>query len=650
MNNTAVKLLEFDKVKERLKEFAVSDLGKEMIGCISPSIDINVIRRQLNETSEAKNLVNKSSSIPLHSLTGMKNILDKLSKDSLLAPEELSALAVFLRDGEKLKRFMKDKESLSPNISLFALSISELDDISREIERCIVNGSVDDNASPELSRIRKKVVSIEDKIKEKLNSILRSDAYRKYLRDCFISIKNGRYAIPVKSEYRGYVKGIVVDNSSSSSTIFVEPEGIRNLQEEVSLLKVQEENEVLKVLYYLAGLVEQSKREISINIETMAQYDYIFAKAKYSRAYDGNSAEINEDGYMNIINGRHPLIENSPVPLNFSIGKGYNALVITGPNTGGKTVAVKTVGLFSMMIQSGLHVPAEKGSEFTVFKDIVADIGDGQSIQESLSTFSSHIRNIISILECAGPGVLVIMDELGSGTDPKEGMGLAVSILEKLYEKGAHILATTHHSEIKELAETRPGFKNGCMEFDINTLKPLYRLKIGESGESNAFLIALKLGLDRSVIERAHEVTYKVSKKYDTALPEPVILKNEEVVKSHEAQESKAREMERKNKIADSQGKISSLKIGDCVYVSSLGRTGIVYELENSKGEVGVIYEKKKIKVNKKRLSLYIESKELYPDDYDFDIIFESKENRKKRHAMEKHHVEGVTIEIPENR
>lgn len=648
MNITTTTLLEFDKVKETLKGYAVSDMGREMIEKIEPSIDIRKISIWMDETTEAKNLVNKSSSIPLHSLTGIRGILEKLDKNALPGPQELSELSVFLKDGEKLKKFMKDREDIAPKISLYALSISELKELSLEIERCIRNGRVDDDASPELARIRKKIISAEDKIKDKLENILRSEAYRKYLRDGFVSIKNGRYVIPVKSEFKANVKGTVVDSSGSSSTLFIEPEAIRNLHDELDSLRIQEENEVYRILYYLANMISEYRREISINIETMAQYDFIFSKAKYSRAIDGRNVSFNEEGFLKIINGRHPLIESSPVPLNFSLGRDYRALVITGPNTGGKTVAIKTVGLLSMMAQAGLHLPVDEGSEFGVFKDILADIGDGQSIQESLSTFSSHIRNIISILECAGPGVLVILDELGSGTDPKEGMGLAVSILESLFEKGASILATTHHSELKELAERKEGFQNGRMEFDINTLKPLYRLTIGESGESNAFLIALKLGLTRDIIERAHEVTYSEKKSYEI-LNEPVeVVRNEEIVRYHEEIEAKVKEKTRSEKIEENQKRTSRFKIGDCVYVSTLGRTGIVYELENSKGEVGIIYEKKKIKVNEKRLSLYIDSKELYPEGYDFDIIFDSKENRKKHHMMDKRHVEGMTIEIHE--
>jgi dsDNA-specific endonuclease/ATPase MutS2 len=373
----------------------------------------------------------------------------------------------------------------------------------------------------------------------------------------------------------------------------------------------------------------------------------MFAKAKFSRSMEGREVEVNDNNYIKIIGGKHPLIGSKAVPLEFEIGKDYRSLIITGPNTGGKTVALKTVGLLTMMVQSGLHVTVEESSEFAIFSDILVDIGDGQSIEQSLSTFSSHIRNIISIIEASAPNTLVILDELGAGTDPLEGMGLAVSILESIYDKGATMLATTHYSEIKKFAQEKKGFENGCMEFDINTLKPLYRLSIGKSGESNALLIALRLGMSKNIIERAHEITYKEKKEYNSikTVEKNETVKYEDIIRSIDIQKEKTENIKKAEKVMKAVIKEQEFKIGDCVYISSLGRTGIVCELENNKGEIGVMYMKKKIKVNKKRLSLYIDSKELYPDQYDMDIVLESKENRKKKHTMNRKHVDGLTIE-----
>ncbi|WP_053243380.1 hypothetical protein [Clostridium sp. DMHC 10] len=531
-----------------------------------------------------------SSSVPLNSLKDMGRIVSKLEKDGVLIPEELEAVADLLRDTSKIKRFMKDKEYAAPTISGYAYSICELDGIRQEIERCIVHGAVDDKASSKLQKIRKKIYILEDRIKSKLDSILRSDKYKSYIQEAVVSQRDGRYAIPVKSQYKHYMEG-----------------------------------------------------EIKINIETMANYDFIFAKGKYSKVISGRSVELNTRNYINLKQGRHPLLGDKAVPLDFVIGEDYRGLVITGPNTGGKTVTLKTIGLLTMMAQAGLHVPAGEGSELAIFQDVFVDIVDGQSIEQSLSTFSSHINNIISILACAGRNDLVIIDELGSGTDPGEGMGIAVAVLEELYDKGATICATTHYSEIKGFAEKHEGFINGSMGFDINTLKPLYKLTIGRAGESNAFLIALRLGMDKKIIERAHFVTYKEEKSYADLKPHKAAI-NVEEKEAHKQQVREFKASIKKEEERKLAKKEPDFKIGDSVYISFMKRTGIICEEENSRGEYGVMVMNRKIKINRKRLSLYIDKKELYPENYDFDIIFKSKEYRKKNKLMGKHHVEGMAL------
>lgn len=366
-----------------------------------------------------------------------------------------------------------------------------------------------------------------------------------------------------------------------------------------------------------------------------------------------------------IVKGRHPLLPGEAVPLDFHIGEGYRALVITGPNTGGKTVVLKTVGLFHLMAQAGLHVPAMEGTVLAVYDDIVADIGDGQSITQSLSTFSSHIRNIIAILACAGPRTLAIVDELGTGTDPGEGMGLAVAVMEALYDKGTTLLATTHYSEIKEFAATRPGFRNGCMGFNVETLMPRYELSIGIPGESNAFLISLRLGMDPVLVERAHRITYHEAKDFRTAsihaeTPPPVPalpkipenirpLEAPEIRQSHE-QTQQHQEARHKARMALEQEKrrmTSPYKLGDCVFVTTMNRTGIVCETENARGEIGVMIMKKKMVVSHKRVRPFLEGKDLYPEDYNLDTVLESVQNRKARHKMGKRHVDGLQIVTP---
>ncbi len=460
-------------------------------------------------------------------------------------------------------------------------------------------------------------------------------------------MRNGRYVIPIKSQYKNNIDGSIHDMSTSGSTVFVEPAEVKKAQDELNMLRIEEEREVYRILSSLTAMIETRERELSINIETMSYYDFLFAKAKYSKSIEGRTAGLNNDNYICINNGRHPLLGKDAVPLNFTIGEDYRSLVITGPNTGGKTVVLKTVGLLTMMVQSGLHVPVEKDSSFAIFADILADIGDSQSIEQNLSTFSSHIKNIISIINCADTHTLVIMDEMGAGTDPGEGMGIATAVLEELYKRGATILATTHYSEIKGFAENTPGFKNGCMEFDINTLKPLYRLKIGKAGESNALFIALRLGMEKRLIERAHEITYKEAKEYFEYKPEIVEYRQAEdkAVTQHQEVLEKLKDVHKAKNILEKQKAKPKFNLGDCVYISTMNRTGIVCELENNKGEVGVMVMKQKFKINHKRLTIYIEGEELYPEDYDFDIVFESKDNRRKKKIMNSKHVEGIQIE-----
>lgn len=645
MNANTINIMEFDKIKNDIEGYTLSDMGKELVRQITPSIDIVEIEGWLKETNEVRAIIDISSSVPIHSLKGMESIMDKLKKDTVLNVEDLSAIEGLLKEGKRLKKFMADKVDAAPQVSSYALSIYELSPLEDEIERCIRNGIVDDRASQELYRIRKKIVILEDRIKEKIEGLLKNSKLRGLLQDSVVAMRNGRYVIPVRSEYRKQVEGEVLDMSSSGSTVFIEPAEVKRVQEELNLCRIQEESEVYRILSSLSAMAAENAREININMEVMANYDFLFAKAKYCKSIGAERVKLNRRGFINIKNGRHPLIKDA-VPLNFTLGDGYRGLIITGPNTGGKTVVLKTTALLTIMAQCGLQVPAEEGSEIAVFSDILADIGDGQDIKQSLSTFSSHIKNIINIVECADPNTLAIMDELGAGTDPGEGMGLAVSVLESVYQKGASILATTHYSEIKEFASSHEGFINGCMEFDINTLKPLYRLTIGKTGESNAFLIALRLGMDRRIIERAHEITYHEKKDYSRYKFEPSDIAGQEAVKIHEKDESELNNTVKAREKIERKNKAPSFKVGDCVYVSSMGRTGIVCEAENSKGDIGVMIMKKKFVVNKKRLSLYIDSAELYPEQYDLDIVLKNKEDRKKEKIMSKRHVEGLTIEV----
>ncbi len=642
MNKHAMDLLEFSQIKEDLMGFAISQQAKEMIAALMPYTDINLIKKYMLETTEARGIVDISSSVPIHSLSGMKTIGDKLKRQENLQISELETTASFIEEGRRLKRFMKGKAEAAPTITEYALTIAELADIAEEINRCISRGRVLDKASNALAKTRKRIIIVEERIKSKLDVYLKVSQYKAYLHDGLVSQRNGRYVVPIKSEHKGSFEGNVLDVSRTGSTVFIEPAAVKRLQDELDGLRLEEENEIYKILSGLTALVARQEREIHLNMETMIYYDFLLAKGKYSRAIGGKAVKLNTGDYIKIDGGRHPLLGQKAVPLDFEIGGSYKSLIITGPNTGGKTVVLKTVGLLTMMAQSGLHPSINGEGNFAVFLDILTDIGDGQSIQHNLSTFSSHIKNIIGILDKADKHTLVILDEIGAGTDPGEGMGIGVAVLESLYRKQATIIATTHYNEIKDFAANQEGFINGCMDFDINTLSPLYRLRIGEAGESNALLIALRLGMGKALIERAHEITYKEAKAYE-AFKIPVASDNS----PSPVAEAKKQLIEEASEVKKAKG-VSGFKIGDCVFISTMNRTGIVCEAENSRGELGVMVMKKKFKINHKRLSLYIEGGELYPEDYDFDIVFESKEDRKKKKLMTKRHVKGVQIEHKE--
>ncbi len=441
-----------------------------------------------------------------------------------------------------------------------------------------------------------------------------------------------------KKEFRKQVKGNVLDESGSGQTVYIEPAEIVSLQFDQSANMAEESKEEMKVLGDLTALTESYNRELSINTETVGILDFLLAKAKYAMTIDAVPVELNLNGIIDIRGARHPLMANSMVPLDFSIGEVYSSLIITGPNTGGKTMALKSVGLLTLMMQSGLLVPVLKGSRMAVFEGIEVDIGDGQSIEHALSTFSAHIRNMIGILETAGNSTLILIDEMASGTDPGEGVGLSIALLEEFHRRQTTVVATTHFSEIKHFAENTPGFQNARMEFDTETLQPLYRLRIGEAGESYAYAIALKLGMWNRIIERSQAISAsRASRNTQDSFVIPPALYDEKPVAASKTSPKRA--------VLDPS--VTPFALGDSVYVGYLNRTGIIYKTEDERGDVGILIQGQRLTMNKKRLVLHIAATELYPDDYDLDIVLETKENRKKRKLMGRKHIQGLIIESP---
>ncbi|PAD71000.1 hypothetical protein CHH83_00740 [Bacillus sp. 7586-K] len=630
MNKTAIENLEFHKILELLSSFAMSEEAKQRARELRPIYEEGTIKRWLNETTEASKIIEKSSSIPVHSLHGVEQIVALVDKGYLLTAEQFGFLGSFLDAVKKIKRFMLKQEYHAPTISSYAYSLFELSELADEIARCIRNNKVDDYASRALMKTRNKIVTIEEKLKTKLAQIMKSAS--PYMQDQVISVRNGRYVVPIKNEYKRKFAGVIIDQSSSGQTVYMEPNDIQKLQDELTFLKVEEELEIQKILGQLAEMTEQHKQELLINIEGMIAYDFIFAKAKFSKSIGGNEVQVHQDGGYDIRQARHPLLGAEAVPLTMTLGKEYQALVITGPNTGGKTVMMKTVGLLAMMVQSGLHIPANPSSHFCIVKNILVDIGDHQSIEQSLSTFSSHIQQVKEILKMARKDTLVILDEVGSGTDPREGMGLAISILEAIYQSGALLIATTHYSEMKDFAEKAEGFENGSMDFDIETLQPLYKLTIGKGGESQAFSIAQRLGLPMEIIERAKEISFSQHREEKTS----IIPKTRANVKVGN---------EKKQVKKSENNRLSQYKIGDAVWIPHLQTKGIIKTEVNSRGEMELLVKNKQITINQKRVKPFIDAKELYPENYDLDQVFEKKEIRKKKKLMSRKYVEDISIQ-----
>ena len=526
MNQKALKTLEYTKIITQLESHAASPLGKALCRELSPSSDLEEIRTRQAQTTDAVNRVRLKGSVSFSGLREIGGSLKRLEIGSSLGIPELLSISSVLtvasrakaygrRDteetpvftprfpGQKPPKQAEAAEYVPDSLDPFFQSIEPLTPLNNEIKRCILSeDEIADEASPGLSRVRRSIKAAADRIHTQLNSILNS--HRTYLQDAVITMRDGRYCLPVKAEYKSQVSGMVHDQSATGSTLFIEPMAIVKLNNEIRELEIQEQKEIEAVLATLSNEAAPHIEALRLNMELLAQLDFIFAKAALSRQYRCSAPVFNDKGRVHIKDGRHPLLDpQKVVPINIWLGKDFDLLIVTGPNTGGKTVSLKTVGLFTLMGQAGLHIPAWEGSELAVFDEVFADIGDEQSIEQSLSTFSAHMTNIVNILQQADSRSLCLFDELGAGTDPTEGAALAIAVLSFLHNMKCRTMATTHYSELKVFALTTPGVENACCEFSVETLQPTYRLLIGIPGKSNAFAISKKLGLPDFIIEDA---------------------------------------------------------------------------------------------------------------------------------------------------
>ncbi len=563
LNEKTLRVLEYDKIIDKLSEKAESSLGKELINKLKPSNNFFEVKKILEETDEAFKLIIKRGRPPL---AGIHNIYAELKRAQIgasLSPGSLLKIADTLRASRRMSAFVKkskeDKNSSYPIIEDMIDLLSTFKELEERIfESIISEEEISDNASHALRNIRRQIESKNGAIRNKLNSIINSSTYRKYLQESIITIRQDRYVVPVKQEYRANFPGLVHDQSASGATLFIEPMAVVELNNQLKELKLKEKAEIERILAELTNLVAERADKIKINVDILAKLDFIFAKAKLALEMEAVKPELNEEGYINIKKGRHPLIDKDKVvPIDIYIGRDFDTLVITGPNTGGKTVTLKTVGLLSLMGQSGLFIPADFGSQIAVFDKIFADIGDEQSIEQSLSTFSSHMTNIVEILKDAQSNNLILFDELGAGTDPTEGAALAMAILSYLHSIGAKTIATTHYSELKIYALTTEGVENASVEFDIETLSPTYRLLIGVPGKSNAFEISKRLGLQDFIIERAKDFISRENIEFEDVLAK--IEKDRRIIEQNrEETEKLKRDIDRlKQELDEKKAKLS---------------------------------------------------------------------------------------------
>lgn len=612
MDKITLEKLDYYELKEIVKRYCVSGLGKTLIDKLEPSGNLKIVNKRLDETSEGRRLLEASYHMPLSGIFDITPHIEKIEKGASLDPEDLTMMSDFLRGCRKVKLFVKDKEGYAPTLCSYGDNITDLSYIEDEINKCIRGSVVDSNASKELKKIRRLIDDCEEKIRERLDRFLKNSENKQYIQEFFISKRNGRYTIPIKSAYKKYVQGTVIEASSKGSTVFMEPDTISRYTSELATLKIEESIEEYKILGMLTEMLNERIRDLKINIEVIAEYDMIWAKAKYSNDISGIKPKLNDYGYIKIVDGKYPLIKNV-VPLNFEVGEDYRTLIITGPNAGGKTVVLKTVGILTLAVQSGFHIAAKEGTEISVFDKVFVDIGDNQSIENALSTFSSHVKNLAEIIKQSTKSTLLLFDEIGSGTEPNEGAALAIAILEELYHKGCITVATTHYGEIKNFSESHPDFENAAMEFKKDTLEPLYKLHIGRSGDSNALYISKKMGISDSIINRARKYIETKDYNYELIKDSKVIKKKEEV----EVLESKY-----------------NYCVGDRVILLDKNESAIVYKEINELNNIVVLYKKNFIEVNYKRVKLDVKASELYPEGYDLNQLFTSYKERKIEHDI----------------
>lgn len=624
------KQIEFDQIKEKWMNLALTEDAREKIKGMRFYLSEGELRKQLRDTTNSRKLMEKLGTPPLQDVTEVKGIMAAAQKGDCLTPYQLERVEKVLVAVRRFKDYLARGKMYENPLAYYDENLEAMDELREEIARQIRGGGVDDYASGQLQQIRSQIIKCEEQMKQKAEQMMRT--HKQYMADSYCTHRNGRICIPVKREYKLKIAGSVIDKSSTGSTLFIEPTGVAKYYEELQLKKIEEENEVYRILYTLTAMVADTAALMQENIRLIEKLDFIMSKGKLSMELDAVEPSINLERRIVLKDARHPLMDpGSNVPLQFDMGDKVRGVIITGPNTGGKTVAMKTVMLNCMMAQCGLHVACRE-ADICMNSSFLCDIGDGQNIAENLSTFSAHIQNVLEVLKEVNQDSLVIMDELGSGTDPVEGMGIAIAILEALRKSGANFLATTHYPEVKEYADGAQDIINARMTFDKETLRPTYQMVIGEAGESCAFYIADRLGMPHEMLKVAITAAYG---------EESVLgyqFQKEEVL----AKKGSKNKITRVKSTKKNVGLTTKYSLGDSVMIYPEKQIGIVCEPVNEKGVLRVQLRGKKIWINHKRVRLHVAATQLYPPDYDFSIIFETVENRKIKHDMERKYTEDI--------
>ncbi|HFD1717534.1 TPA: endonuclease MutS2 [Enterococcus faecium] len=614
MDNEMISQLQFDRIKKEIQARAIGNYSKKRISDMTVSTNLQTVLDRQEETREARLILESSQHVPFMGLPRIDALTEQVKKGLILQPTDLIEYADFLRSSRMITKFFDKNQYQTPLLFAYSKHLPDLINVEELIDQKIKNNKVSDDASRNLRKVRKQLQLIEKEIQSKLLKFLRHPKNKEMIQEAMIVQKGEYYTIPIKASYKNKIDGTIIDESNKRTTVFIEPTVISKLNEHYQLLKAEEISEEYQVLAALTGAIAENEEVIDLLIETITVLDIIFARAKFSREINGSTPRINKSEHIIIKQGRHPFLPEHAVPLDVEIGKDYRGLIITGANAGGKTVVLKTVGLLTLMSMFGMQVPAKEGTELAVFDEIFVDVGDHQNLENALSTFSGHMQNIAAILKKIKRNTLVLLDEIGSGTEPNEGAALAIAIMESMYEQGALIIATTHYGEIKKFAGDHEDFVPAAMAFDREALRPKYQLRVGETGESQALWIAHKMDMSMKLIHQAErylaEKAYRTQKK--EFLPKTAVTNRKE--------NKKERQLFAK---------------GDRIFVNEYQKEALVYE-DIGEDTIDVYLDKKIIHVPRQRVRLVRSAEDLYPTGYYLDSLFIDYKTRKRQRDLER--------------